>query len=499
MCPRNPKPWQEFFDRLSRTQQQVPLAPCCPSPCASGLAMERGARGHQRYTLGEQEIKQDSGQRRISGVQLCRRRHRRRRCKHRPQRPRRAPPQPQRHGRWGTHPAGRKRTGRLLDACPKILPRFRVLDEWSASCARALGIIAICEEEGEKREAGVVMDGLWTETQLSKREGAETGSNHGPPALRVFQSAKCWCLGPSAPVLLQQVSSTARAPARHAPTTIANGLSASRSRAQTDGLHMRPPHYEAFFFLPSPSAGWAMAVVSGPTASIAGISPWPPACRAAFLFSSPETSLVFARCPDRTCGVEHPVRPIHIHPSFCKAPRPRLAAACFVPWPRCRRASTLSWTWHLDQMVDPREPLSMVQRHKGDEACKGQCRGTSGRPVTGPGRGHTTGGGKFPPWTMILATLRGSFVPSPEHLLKPASICERCGSTHAWGAGDGGRGTGLRLTTVTTHTQQQTSRGGNGSIKIHTHTHTAWTGEVGEGTGLCVVTGRPGDSPAVRP
>lgn len=253
----------------------------------------------------------------------------------------------------------------------------------------------------------------------------------------------------------------------------------------------------SLFFLPSPSAVWAMAVVSGPTASIAGISPWPPACRAAFLFSSPETSLVFARGPDGTCGVEHPVRPIHMHPSFCKAPRPRLAAACFVPWPRCRRASTLSWTWHLDQMVDPRKPLSMVQHHKGDEACKGQCRGTSGRPVTGPGRGHTTGGGKFPPWTMILATLRGSFVPSPEHLLKPASICERCGSTHAWGGR--GRGTGLRLTTVTTHTQQQTSRGGNGSIKIHTHTHTAWTGEVGEGTGLCVVTGRPGDSPAVRP
>lgn len=223
--------------------------------------MERGVRGHQRYTLGEQEIKQDSGQRRISGLQHCRRRHRRRRCKHRPQRPRRAPRCPrktQRHGPWGTHPAGRKRTGRLLDACPKILPRFRDLEEWSASCARALGIIALCEEEGEKREVGVVMDGLWTETQLPKMEGAEIWSNHGPPALRVLQSAKCWCLGPSAPVLLQQVSSTARSPARHAPTTIANGLFASRSRAKTDGLHMRPPHYEAFFScpLPLPSGPW---------------------------------------------------------------------------------------------------------------------------------------------------------------------------------------------------------------------------------------------------
>ena len=51
------------------------------------------------------------------------------------------------------------------------------------------------------------------------------------------------------------------------PTTISNGLFASRSRAKADPLHMRPAHYEAFFSLLS--VQWP--VVSGPTTSIAGI------------------------------------------------------------------------------------------------------------------------------------------------------------------------------------------------------------------------------------
>lgn len=75
VCPRNP-------ENMARTLQETDRH----GRCSSGLAMERGARGHQHLTLGQQnKIKQGSGQRRISGVQLCRRRYRRRRCKHRPQ------------------------------------------------------------------------------------------------------------------------------------------------------------------------------------------------------------------------------------------------------------------------------------------------------------------------------------------------------------------------------------------------------------------------------
>jgi len=47
---------------------------------------------------------------------------------------------------------------------------------------------------------------------------------------------------------------------------------------QADGLHMRPSHYEAFSSRLR-SAVWAMAVVSGPMASIAGILACSLTCR----------------------------------------------------------------------------------------------------------------------------------------------------------------------------------------------------------------------------
>lgn len=108
---------------VTDTTASAPRILLSVSPCASGLAMERGARGHQRYTLGEQEIKQDSGQRRISGVQLCRRRHRRRRCKHRPQRPRRAPRCPRSHSAMAPGEPTRRVVNALGD-CLMLVPRF---------------------------------------------------------------------------------------------------------------------------------------------------------------------------------------------------------------------------------------------------------------------------------------------------------------------------------------------------------------------------------------
>lgn len=172
-------------------------------------------------------------------------------------------------------------------------------------------------------------------------------STESVPVLVPWPKRPCPCSFSPSPLV--EATSTATVAARHAPTTIANGLFASRSRAKTDGLHMRPPHYEAFFLL-SPSAVWVMAVVSGPTASIAGIFPRPGArwlvscCFLVFLAPSlHQPRLCEMPRWDRPAGWSILSGPFTSTISFCKAPYlpPALFLDHVAVVPR-------SWTSHLD-------------------------------------------------------------------------------------------------------------------------------------------------------
>lgn len=155
--------------------------------------------------------------------------------------------------------------------------------------------------------------------------------------------------------------------------------------------------------------------------------------------SSPASSLRDAPMKPAGGG-EHPVRPIHIHHFFLQGTIP---TTCFVPRPRCRRASKLDIASRPDgrpEGTSARGPASTTRatgRSQRTMPVIPTHNAVALRVALSPARGGATqpAGVKAHHGPMSLATLRGSFVPSPEHLLKPASTGERCGSTHAWGRG----------------------------------------------------------------
>lgn len=121
--------------------------------------------------------------------------------------------------------------------------------------------------------------------------------------------------------------------------------------------------------------------------------------------SSPASSLRDA--PMKPAGGGGASCPAHSHPPFLSARHHTHHLLC--------SSTTLPSCLEAGHRISTRWPTRgnlcswSGQHNKGDEAItednachpNPQCRGTSGRPVTGPGRGHTTGGGKSSPWTHV--------------------------------------------------------------------------------------------------